>query len=371
MAQLLELNTNSKITNKSDLLADDIRNRIKNKQYKNEIPSERTLAKQYNVNAKTVNKATSILIEEGLLYRIKGKGTLIAKSGFRKKVKEIAAIFPEISTSFHSQILKGIENVVKNNDYRLSIATSGGNSKEELEIIKNFSAKGINNFIIEPSASNTNIDYFRKIRKNGSALVFVDSFLRDVDADYVVTDNIWGAYKGVTHLITLGYKRIGYLGGIHGQAAIEDRFHGYKKALKKNGIPIDERLIKKTDCSEKSNYQAMRELLMMKDRLQAVFIVSKLYILGALKAIREEGLTVPDDLFLLGFDFLELNLSQLRDINFTSFVRMPLPTIDQNPYKMGEKAAVILIKQREKSLHEDNLKPQQVLLKPKLRFDLE
>jgi LacI family transcriptional regulator len=150
-------------------------------------------------------------------------------------------------------------------------------------------------------------------------------------ANYVDVDNITGAHTAVTHLLQLGHKRIGSITGDLRTTAALDRDTGYRRALQAHDVPVDETLISKGDFTEIGGYEAMQRLLPHKP--DAIFVASDAMSLGALKAIHEAGLAVPQDIALVSFD----------DLPPATIARPTLTTIHQSVHLFGVKAVEMLL----------------------------
>jgi LacI family transcriptional regulator len=129
-------------------------------------------------------------------------------------------------------------------------------------------------------------------------------------------DNFDGAYKAVRYLIDSGHQRIAHISGDMGQLSAKERLEGYKKALMDSGIKINSNLVLKGDFTEKSGFSAVKKLL-GRMKPDAVFASNDHMAIGAMKAIEEEGLKVPDDLSVIGFD----------DIEIATYIRPALTTV--------------------------------------------
>lgn len=166
---------------------------------------------------------------------------------------------------------------------------------------------------------------------SGVPLVIVGRPLQKHDVSYIDVDNVNAAYQAVSHLLRLGYKRIGTITGTVNSAVTIDRKEGYLKALNDRGRDVEESLIVEGDFSENGGYYAMKHLLAAGP--DAVFAASDSMAIGAMRAVREAGLRIPDDIALVGFD--DLQLATPTDISLTT-VRQPV-------YQFGFIAVEILI----------------------------
>ncbi len=147
----------------------------------------------------------------------------------------------------------------------------------------------------------------------------------------VDADNVRGAMLAVTHLLKLGRRRIATITGPQTVIPGVDRLNGYRQALDKHDIPPEEELIIPGDFTHLGGYRAMKELL--NHQPDAVFIASDLMAYGAMAALTEAGVRIPDDIAIVGFD----------DLEASAFTSPPLTTVRQPAFDMGSQAAEILI----------------------------
>ena len=154
---------------------------------------------------------------------------------------------------------------------------------------------------------------------------------RSDNVSYIDVDNVHAAYNAVSYLVRLGYQRIATITGPLESTAGLDRQEGYTRALQDRGHNIFQDLIVEGDFSEAGGYHAMLNLL--KRRPDAVFAASDTMALGAIRAIQEHDLKVPEDIAIIGFD--DLPMPTLNDIELTT-VRQPVT-------EMGQKAVELLL----------------------------
>lgn len=156
-------------------------------------------------------------------------------------------------------------------------------------------------------------------------------------ASYIVSEHEAGAFQAVEHLIGLGHRRIAYLGRDDDLETSGDRYAGYRRALEAHGIAPDETLVALASSQPQGAYHAMEGLLELADRPTAVFAYSDAWAIGALRAINDSGLSVPDDLSLVGFD----------DLRAASLTHPPLTTVRQQLAELGRRAIEALLIQVE------------------------
>jgi DNA-binding LacI/PurR family transcriptional regulator len=170
----------------------------------------------------------------------------------------------------------------------------------------------------------------------------------------VDVDNVAAAYEAVDHLLQLGHRRVACIDGNRRVTNDRDRLEGYRRALQQHRIPFDETLVVSGDFDEAKGYEAMKRLLSLKDRPTAVFAANDHMAVGAIKAARDAGLQVPQEVAVAGFD----------DIDLAPYITPPLTTVRQPLFQLGYEAARLLLDLLSGKL--SPLKPRQMLLEGKL-----
>lgn len=282
----------------------------------------------------------------------------IARSLSTNKTNTIGVIVPEINNPFFGEIIQGISQVADEHNLNIILSNTDDNKEKELKALKLLKEQRIQGIIFTPTypEDQFNSEYLGSIENLGIPVVLVDGHVKFFNTSGVFIDHVKGAYDGTTALIEAGHKKIAIITGYINSKPARDRLTGYKKALKINNIPIDERYIFYGDYSHERAYEATVELLKMEDRPTAIFVMSNMMILGCIKALFEENLKIPKDMAIMGFDKIDpLNIIGMN----ISFVNGP--TIE-----MGRTAMNMLIdqlnnKEGEKELKRTILTPELVL----------
>jgi DNA-binding LacI/PurR family transcriptional regulator len=165
--------------------------------------------------------------------------------------------------------------------------------------------------------------------------VFVHRLFGTAIKNSVVPDDPYGAILAVSHLIDLGHRAIAYINGPENWHSSQERLAGYKDTLEKSGIPLEQQWIQPGDWEVEGGYRAAKNLLQLPERPTAIFAANDMMALGAIYAIQDTGLSVPDDIAIVGYDNRE----------FTSIVRPGITTVVMPVYEMGRIAAEILLQQ--------------------------
>jgi LacI family transcriptional regulator len=255
----------------------------------------------------------------------------------------IGLVLPRNVSSFFSdpyfpRLTQGIAQACNQYNYTLALFLIGSKEDEE-KIYPRVSRKGLLDGVIFQSGQigDKLIDH---LISSNTPLVIAGRPPHTVDASYIDVDNTSAAYNATSHLARLGYKRIGTISGPDNSTVSIDRKEGYLKALIARGFSPDENLIAEGDFTEAGGYYAMQKILPFKP--DAIFAASDIMAIGAIRAVHEAGLKVPDDVAMVGFD----------DLPMVTPSNPLLTTIRQPVYPFGIKAVEILI-----DLIDNGLKP--------------
>ena len=230
---------------------------------------------------------------------------------------------PIHSDHFYAQVLRGIHAEAERLGYNLVLSvldqTQGGLPR----VVAEQHVAGL----LAIGGGDITDALLNRLADEEIALVAVDNYSLSRHIDSVVTDDQTGAYLATRHLIELGHRRIAMIMGPEKYKPLVERYLGYRQALDEAGIPIDESLMQPSISRgmPRKGYREMQQLLACNQRPTAVFAVTDRTALGALDAIYEHGLRVPDDISMIGFD----------DIAPGAQARPPLSTIHRPNYEMG------------------------------------
>jgi LacI family transcriptional regulator len=250
----------------------------------------------------------------------------------RRKTLTLACIIPDITNPFYPALLRGIQDVADDHGYDvLTYNTDGTREKEArcLYAAQQGHVDGVATVLFHQTARE-----LRGLVERGIAVVRLEAGRKEAGPwpiDNLYVDNVAAAHAAVTHLIERGHRRIGVIGGPRGPRPA--RILGYLQALADHGIAPDDQLVQEGDFHESAAEHAMRRLLSLAFPPSAVFAVNDVMAIGALIAMREAGLRVPDDIAIAGFD----------DIPAAQYVTPSLTTIAQFPRRIGQRAATLLI----------------------------
>lgn len=246
----------------------------------------------------------------------------------RKRSNTLAAIIPFFTNYFFMEVLQGIQEKILSLGYDLILYGLNENSPELIDqYLERATQRGrVDGLMLFSLKLPVNLsDKYRVINQ---PFVLIDCYHPDFDS--ITVDNTSGAYAATKHLLMLGHTRIGFINAVPSAPPAQQRLEGYKNALRDFGIPFDSKLVKSSRIlkydgfSREAGYVAMIEMLEIPNGPpSAVFVASDIQAIGALNALRDRGLNVPDDMAIVGFDDIEL----AQHIGLTT-VRQPM-------YEMG------------------------------------
>jgi LacI family transcriptional regulator len=312
------------------------------------------IAKELDVSISTVSKSLkdSHEISEDTRQKVQAFAKLynykpnnIALSLKNKKTKTIGIIIPEIVHHFFATVISGIEQVANENGYNVIVCLSDESFDKEvinMELLANGSTDGFILSLSKETQQKKDFHHIQEIISQGMPVVMFDRVTNDVFCDKVIIDDQQAAYDAIQFFISRGFKKIALLTTVDYVSVGKLRTDGYLKALRENGIEINEDLIVKIEdidnCSNKI------ESLIKNQEFDALFAVNELFAVTAIKLANKQGKKVPDDFSVIGF----------TDGIISQFSTPSISTVSQNGIKMGRKAAKMLIDRLEKEEEDEH-----------------
>ncbi len=258
------------------------------------------------------------------------------------------------SGGFYIPLIQGVMDVVNANNYSFQLDIKGEyqNSSTKREMLTRLAKYRLVDGLIILSHWFFQVKEILDLEQMNFPYVVVNGHILGIDVNCVEMDNFGGAVKVLEYLIDLGHRRIGFITGHPDQQSSMERIKGFREALRKNRIDYNESFIYTGDFHKKSGYEGMRYLLNLPSPPSAVFVANDNMALAAIKIIKKEGLKIPEDISIVGFD----------DIEASSQIDPPLTTVRQPLYKMGEEAAKLLFQ----LLNNKESKPKKIILDTEL-----
>jgi LacI family transcriptional regulator len=271
------------------------------------------------------------------------------------RTRSIGLIVPDLVHPFFAEVAKGLSRVLRKRDYSLVIASSEEDPALERNEIDQLLARRVDALIIASTQCTT--ETFRRIEEQRIPYVLIDRRSPGRPANFVGVDDERVGELATGHLIDVGCRRVAHIRGPEVSTAL-GRLEGYRRVLCRHGLTVPANYIvsprSSDDAGDLSGYDAMRQLLELEPPPDGVFCYNDPAAMGALKAILETGLRVPEDIALIG----------CGNVHYDALLRVPLSSIDQDSAGIGERAATLAL-----SFVESKgvpARPQTVLLAPKV-----
>src|SRR3982074_709650 len=256
-----------------------------------------------------------------------------------KRAHTIVWMRADVRSPFFASVARGVEDVAQEQGYTLVLCNSDESAWRETACLNALETRAVDGVFL--AASVVADEHLSRLVQAGYPIVLVDRDLPELGAPAVLLDNEGAAYSAVWHLITRGHRRIAMLSGRAAISTTTERVAGYRRALQEAGVEMDDRLVVSGASTSEGGVVAANAVLDVAEPPSAIFSGNNLMSIGALQAIANRGLLVPDDVALVGFDDFPFPWSDA--------FRPHLTTIAQPTYELGRRAAEILVQRLKRS----------------------
>lgn len=297
------------------------------------------VAKLANVSPATVSRVLSqpeLVNEETrrkvmeVINRVNYKPHIVARQFRTQETKIILVVVPDITSSFFSKVLRGIEHVAINSGYQVILGDTENDPKRELSYIDLLLQKQADGMVL--LTARIDKEKLEDISEQ-FPVVLACEYMDGLNIPTVSIDNISSARKATEHLISLGHTRIAHITGPMDVILSRDRLKGYRQAMMSYDLEIESAFIQEADFGFASAYDQTLKLLALENPPTAVFVFNDEMAIGSIKAAKDQDLNVPKDFAVVGFD----------NINIASMFEPALTTIEQPKYEIGKKAMEMLL----------------------------
>lgn len=305
------------------------------------LPSENELAAAYQVSRQTVRKALSILENEGYIYALHGKGTFCSQAVLHAlPSKNIAVITTYLDSYIFTELIRGMDKAFTGAGYSILLKNTRNSRQLEANYLEELLGKAIDGLIIEPSKSQIfcrHMHLYQKLDEYHIPYVFIQGCFRQLrEKPHVLLDDCGGGYEVTRHLIERGCREIvGIFKADDAQG--QNRHKGYVRALQEAGVLYDPDRVMwfYTEDRTIQPYQQIREMARLRGEwfFDGVVCYNDQIAIEVIRALQEEGLSVPEDVSVTGFDDSYLAVNG----------RVPLTTVVHPKEKLGEMAAQMLL----------------------------
>lgn len=256
----------------------------------------------------------------------------LARGLILAKTQTLGLIVPDVVNPFFSPVVRGAETTARKAGYRLLLCNSEGDLRLEREYIEDLVSHRVEGLLLAPANDRSRQSVSPLLRRD-FPLVLIDRALPDLDCDLIVSDSAAGARRLVEHLVAVGHRDIAHVTDVDDTSTGRERLRGYREALEAAGIPYREELIFRTTVDQIGGYRATQQVLDLDHVPTAIFTVNNMTVVGAMQALRERGMTVPEDMALVCFD----------DVEHLAVLSPFLTVIDQPAETFGSLGAQLLL----------------------------
>lgn len=248
-----------------------------------------------------------------------------------KRTRTLALVISDITNPFFTTIARGVEDVAAAHDFAVMFCNTDESEAEEIAYLRMLIQRQIDGVLLVPASDSGKS--LRLLRAHRVPVVVLDRRVSAPRVDQVRSDSEAGAHQLIRHLIELGHRRIAMLAGHPNISTAVDRAAGYRRALAEHGIELDERLILYEGFGVAAGYRMARKVLHLPSRPTALFAANNFIAFGAIRALREAGLRIPEAMSIVAFD----------DLPDDWLIDPFLTVADQRAYEMGRQAAGLIL----------------------------
>ncbi|MCL6585482.1 MAG: LacI family transcriptional regulator [Anoxybacillus sp.] len=296
------------------------------------------------ISDKTRKKVLKVM--EALHYQ----PSMVASALTGKRTRTIGLIIPDVANPFFAEIARKVEDRGRELGFNLLMCNTDNNAETEEMYLSLLKQKSVDGIIIGTTTKNYTV--LNELLQAQFPIAFIAQDIPELAINVVKVDDFLGGYQAVSHLVSLGHKKIAIMLGNLNRTSDKDRLHAYQQVLKESDLEYDENLIVYTDYSMEDGKRAARELLTSSQRPTAIFACFDSLAVGIYQAAKELGVSIPEDLSVVGFDNTILS----------TIVDPPLTTVAQPIDEMGRQVVDLIIKEIDGEKH---IK-QRIVLPPEL-----
>jgi len=287
--------------------------------------ASRAINNKPDINLETKKRVLQIAKELGYIRNAAAVALRTKKTG------TIGVVIADNRNPFYAEVLNGMEEAAREKNYHIILANTQRDYKKEEEAINLLLAKRVDGLLITPVQDRD--DDIKNLINANIPFVIVGRDFENIEVEAVYSNEVKGGFLATEYLIKKGHKRIALIDGFLYKSPARGRLEGYKRALKKYGISLDDDLLSVGDIDVKDGYERTNQLFEKELDFTAIFAYNDMMAFGAMQAIKEKGLRIPEDIGLVGYD----------DIPFSSLISPSLSTIRLKKQELGAESLKLLL----------------------------
>jgi len=248
-----------------------------------------------------------------------------------RETRTMGVVIADNSNPFYAEVLNGMEEAAREKNYHIILANTQRDYQKEEEAINLLLAKRVDGLLITPVQDKD--DDIKNLIDADIPFVVVGRDFKNIEVDAIYNDEVKGGFLATEYLIKKGHKRIALIDGFLYKSPAKGRLEGYKKALNRYRILLDDSLMSVGDINIEDGYERTKQMLEKNLNFTAIFAYNDMMAFGAMQAIKEKGLRIPEDIGLVGYD----------DIPFCSLMDPALTTIRLKKQELGIESVKLLL----------------------------
>jgi len=308
--------------------------------------ASRAINNKSDINEETKKRVLQIAKELGYIRNAAAVALRTKKTG------TIGVVIADNRNPFYAELLNGMEEAAREKNYHIILANTQRDYKKEEEAINLLLAKRVDGLLITPVQDRD--DDIKNLIDTNIPFVVVGRDFENIEVDAVYNDEVKGGFLATEYLIKKGHERIALIDGFLYKSPAKGRLDGYKKALNKYRISLDESLISVGDINIEDGYERTKQMLEKNLDFTAIFTYNDMMAFGSMQAIKEKGLRIPEDIGLVGYD----------DIQFSSLISPSLTTIRLKKQELGIESVKLLFSR----INREHKKTKKIMLDVELQI---
>ncbi|MGB3681475.1 MAG: LacI family DNA-binding transcriptional regulator [Rubrobacteraceae bacterium] len=284
----------------------------------------RTLNRTDRVRPEVRDRVVSAV--ESLGYR----PNAVARSLKSRNTRTLGLVIPNVRNPFFTQMARAVEDAARVRGYSLIFGNTDEDPDKEAEYLEVLLEKQVDGLIVSPARARS--PQLEALVRDGVPVVFLDRYVRGIEAPVVRSDGGRAVDELVEHMVSFGHEKLAIISGPAETVPGGERLDAFLAGAEERNAPIVEECVKVGDFRRKSGFEAMRELLNLKEPPTVVFAANNLMALGALQALKRAGVRVPEDISFASFD----------DVSWFELVEPSITAIAQPVSELGAAAARML-----------------------------
>lgn len=243
----------------------------------------------------------------------------------------IGLVVPDLMHSYFAEICRGVESHARPAGYQNLICSTDEEARKEIDEIEALLPR-TDGLIVASALSSSEVKFYRRLLTERARIVLIDRLLDGLRCSAVTTDDIQVGILATNHLIKLGHRKIGHLRGTNVSTSLM-RLQGYTQAISESDLRFNKKLVRDCGFTESDGHEAMKAWIASGDLPSAIFAANDPAAIGAMAALNDAGMKVPDDVAFVG----------AGSIHYGDMLRVPLTTVSWSTSAMGQQAAGLLL----------------------------